>query len=114
MERLVRNLSLINDFCVRTTFEDVGFGLATRAVGGRIIGHRGFFVDPPEKHMTAADFATLPLTYHLAHNTTLMPLFDALLHVEEDAVRRRERGRDWDAVQRQFPNVPRQYTGRRA
>lgn len=40
MDLLIKNLSLIENFCVRTTFEDVGFGLATRAVGGEIIGHR--------------------------------------------------------------------------
>lgn len=65
---------------------------------------RGFFVDPPEKHMKASDFTMLPLTYHLAHNTSLMPLFDALLHADDDAIRRREKGRDWAAVQAEFPN----------
>lgn len=40
MDLLMKNLSLIEHFCVKTTFEDVGFGLATRAVGGEILGHR--------------------------------------------------------------------------
>ena len=46
-------------------------------------------MDPPEKHMTPKDCAKLPLTY----TQLLMPLFDAMLNINED-VHRLEKGRD--------------------
>ncbi len=36
MQLLKRNLPVIEDYCVRSTFEDVGFGLAVAHFGGKV------------------------------------------------------------------------------
>jgi len=83
MQRFIRNIALFYSICYRIVYEDVSIGLFTKKLGGRVLGNIGFRPWPPnviEVVPREEFFKTLPITFHLWHDTWMMPIYDHLIH----------------------------------
>jgi hypothetical protein len=83
MKLFIRNLPLFYTICYRIIYEDVSIGVFTKRVGGEVLGNIGFRPWPPHAVDTIPReelFKTIPISFHLWHDTWMMPIYDHLIH----------------------------------